>query len=135
MADFETFVEKLRFDFLAPRDDSPAEDHETIWGRAPPPELRYNMDQVSLPFVNGQDTTFTTDDDVDVNLKCPKESLRNANIQCISFVMQGKGIKHMGCASWYSGARDYELIKVKKRFGIQMLKCFGKTKHGLKVKS
>ena len=75
VAEFEIFLEKLRFDFLAPRDDSPSVDHETIWGRFPP-ELRYNMDQVPLPFVNGQDTTFTTDDDVDVNLKCPKESLR-----------------------------------------------------------
>lgn len=31
------------------------------------------MDQVSLPFVNGQDETFTTADDNDVNLKYPKQ--------------------------------------------------------------
>jgi len=41
-----------------------------------PPERRYNMNQVPLPFVNGQDDTFTMEDDNDVNIKCPKESLR-----------------------------------------------------------
>ena len=33
VGDFVKFREKLRFDFLAPRDDSPAEDFESIWGR------------------------------------------------------------------------------------------------------
>mgnify|MGYP000609983595 CR=1 FL=1 len=53
---------QLKFNFLPPR-DIPSIDHETIWGRFPP-ELRYNMDQVPLSFVNGQDTTFTTADTV-----------------------------------------------------------------------
>jgi hypothetical protein len=90
VGDFEKFLEKLRFDFLAPRDDSPAEDFESIWGRFPP-ELRYNMDQVPLPFVNGQDSTFTAGDDEDVNIKCPKESLRKRQYTMHLIFNAGRG--------------------------------------------
>ena len=34
------------------------------------------MDQIPLPFVNGQDETFTTQKDDDVNFICPKENVR-----------------------------------------------------------
>ena len=57
----------------------PIDEHDdntpSIWGRFPP-EKRYNMDQVPLPFVVGQDHTFTQEDDKDVNIKCPDERLR-----------------------------------------------------------
>ena len=66
--EFEEFMEKLRFDFLQPRQGG-------LWGRFPPAR-RYNMDQVPLPFVVSQDDTFTMEEDTDVNIKCPKESLR-----------------------------------------------------------
>ena len=73
IADFEHFLYKLRFEYLQPRPGDTETDE--LYGRFPP-HLRYNMDQVPLPFVNGQDVTFTVDGDVDVNIKCPKESLR-----------------------------------------------------------
>ena len=38
------------------------------------------MDQVLLPFVVSQDHTFTTEEDNDVNFKCPKESLHKRQI-------------------------------------------------------
>ena len=57
------------------RDGEEESEMDPLWGRFPP-ERRYNMDQVPLPFVNGQDETFTMEEGNDVNLKCPKESLR-----------------------------------------------------------
>ena len=61
---------------------------DPLWGRFPP-ERRYNMDQVPLPFVNGQDETFTMEEDNDVNLKCPKESLRKRQftILCLKWLL------------------------------------------------
>ena len=75
IAEYEQFLAKLRFEFLPPRMEDPEELRGSLWGRFPP-QNRYNMDQVPLPFVNGQDSTFTTEKDDTVNLKCPKESLR-----------------------------------------------------------
>ena len=69
--DFQTFVIQLRFQFSAPKEWDGLEDFESIWETSPP-ESRYNMAQVPLPFVNGQDLTFTTEDDVDVDIKYPK---------------------------------------------------------------
>ena len=37
------------------------------WGRFPP-HMRYNMDQVPLPFVVSQDSTYTIDEDTDVQV-------------------------------------------------------------------
>lgn len=73
--DFEEFLYKMRFDFLDPIEEDGASGRDPLWGRFPP-SRRYNMDQSPLPFVNGQDVTFTMEDDNDVNIKCPKESLR-----------------------------------------------------------
>ena len=60
------------------------------WGWFPP-EWRYNIDQVSLPFVNGQDVTLTTDDDKDVNIKCPKEVLQKRQFTMYLFFNTGTG--------------------------------------------
>ena len=89
-ADFESFLTNLRFDSLAPRDDSPVEDRESIWGRFPP-ERRYKMNLVPLPCINGQETTFTTEDDTDINLKCPKESLRKRQYTMHLICNAGRG--------------------------------------------
>ena len=72
--DFEEFLYKMRFDFLVPIEEDGASGRDPLWGRFLP-SRRYNMDQSPLPFVNGQDVTFTIEDDNDVNIKCPKESL------------------------------------------------------------
>ena len=55
---FEEFLHKLQFDFLQPIEYGGADGIHIIWGRFPP-ECRYNMDQVPLPFFNGQDDNFT----------------------------------------------------------------------------
>ena len=49
------------------------------------------MDQVPLPFVVGQDDTFTTENDKDVNIKCPKESLRKCQFTMHLVFNAGKG--------------------------------------------
>ena len=55
---FEEFLHKLRFGFLRPIEDDGADGRHPLWCRLPL-EFRYNIDQVPLPFVNGQDDTFT----------------------------------------------------------------------------
>lgn len=44
--------------------------HDEIWGRFPP-ERRYNMDQVPLPFVIDQNTTYTDAEDTHVHIRSP----------------------------------------------------------------
>ena len=36
------------------------------------------MDKVPLPFVHGQDDIFIVEDDDDMNIKCPRDSLRKS---------------------------------------------------------
>ena len=47
-----------------------------LCGAGPPPSHRYNMDQVPLPFVVSQDFTFTVENDTNIHITCPSESLR-----------------------------------------------------------
>ena len=60
------------FDILQPRLEDSIAVRDCIWGKFTPAN-QYNMDQVPLPFVCGQDHTFTEDSDKDVNIKCPGE--------------------------------------------------------------
>ena len=41
-----------------------------------PPEIRYNMDQVNIPFVVNHDRTFTTHDNNDIHISAPSDDLR-----------------------------------------------------------
>ena len=50
--EFEKLFLKLRFHFLDPKEGDLDSARDPLWGRFPP-ERRYNMDQVPLPFVNG----------------------------------------------------------------------------------
>ena len=59
VADFEKFLSYICFSVLSPRDEDGAEARCPLWGQFPP-ECRYNMDQVPLPIVNGQDETLIT---------------------------------------------------------------------------
>ena len=87
----------MRFDFLTPKDDDPPVARDPLWGRFPP-ECCYNMDQVPLPFVVGQECTFTTEDGNDVNIKCSKESLRRRQFTMHLVFNAGEGEKGHG---WY----------------------------------
>ena len=95
ITEFEDFMYKLRFDFLPPREDDGADGRDALWGRFPP-ERRYNMDQVPLPFVVSQDHTFTTEEDNDVNIKCPKESLHKRQFTMHQIYNAGIGDKAHG---------------------------------------
>ena len=48
---------QLRYDVLPPRPDTPKDHWDWTWGRFPP-ERRYNMDQVPLPFVVDQGSSY-----------------------------------------------------------------------------
>ena len=93
--DFEEFLEKLRFEFLHPKEDDGEDCMNEIRGRFPP-ESRYNFDQVPLPFVVGQDETFTMEEDNDVNIKRPKEALRKRQFTMHLVLMLGREKRHMG---------------------------------------
>ena len=67
------FLQRLRFKLLPPIDETIPSD--ALWGRFPPSH-RYNMDQVPLPFVVSQDFTFTVENDTNIHITCPSESLR-----------------------------------------------------------
>ena len=61
------------------------------WGRFPP-ELRYNVDQVPLPFVVSMDNTYTTADDTDVQIAgTGKGDLRKRQFTMNIYVNAGKG--------------------------------------------
>ena len=70
---YQNFLQCLRFKLLRPIDDTVQSD--ALWGRFPPSH-RYNMDQVPLPFVVSQDFTFTVENDTNIHITCPSESLR-----------------------------------------------------------
>ena len=67
ITEFETFIYKLRVDFLPPREDDVYDGRDPLLGRFPTKQ-QYNMDQVPLPFVVSQDDTFTMDEDNGINI-------------------------------------------------------------------
>ena len=85
------FLAYLRHRVLPRREDQAVPpDYTPKWGRYPP-ERRYNMDQVPLPFVVSQDSTFTTSDDNDIHVKAPSDSLRKRQFTMHLFTDAGKG--------------------------------------------
>ena len=81
------FLKTLRFRLLVPRGDSTCDE---IYGRFPP-NKRYNMDQVPLPFVVSQEFTFTIQEDVNIHITCPSESLRKRQWTMYCIVNAGEG--------------------------------------------
>ena len=59
------FYSYMWYQVLPKRQDENLMQYTDKWGRYPP-HLRYNMDQVPLPFVVDQETTYTLDCDDDV---------------------------------------------------------------------
>lgn len=56
-----------------------------------PPKRRYNMDQIPMPFVVDQDTTFTTEDDEHVHVKGPgAEGLNKRQYTAHVFINAGE---------------------------------------------
>ena len=73
----------MRHDILSRREGEDL-DHQFTkeWGRFPP-HLRYNMDQVTLPFVDSQDSTYTVQQDTDVHIAGhEKATYANGNLPC-----------------------------------------------------
>jgi hypothetical protein len=94
--DFEKFLFYLRFNALQPNEE---EEHnqgiDPLWGCFPP-ECRYNMDQVPLPFVINQDSTFALGDEENVHIKCPSEALKKRQFTMHVVVNAGRGEKKYG---------------------------------------
>ena len=57
------------------------------------------MDQVPLPFVVSQDSTRTDEDDADINISCPNESLRKRQCTIHICVNAGDVNDRDGCTS------------------------------------
>ena len=65
------------------------------------------MDQVSLPYVNGQDLIFTSEGDVDVDINCPEELLRECTFTMHSVFNVGSGSDaHVWCNCGVPGERE-----------------------------
>ena len=90
------FYYYLRHEALAPRSNTFCPDFTIEYGRFPL-ERRYNMDQVPLPFVVNQESTYTVDSDVNVHIKDPSEALRKRQFTMHLFVNAGEGEKRDGC--------------------------------------
>jgi hypothetical protein len=85
------FHAKLRFVFLPQREGVNDEFFDNVWGRFPP-EMRYNMDQVPLPFVVEQERTFTSHDDAHVHIRsCGADGLTKRQYTMHIFVNAGEG--------------------------------------------
>ena len=89
------FYAYLRHEVLAPHSNRLSPDFTIIYGSFPP-ERRYNQDQVPLPFVVCQDTTFTTNDDKNMHIKAPSEALRKRQATMHLFMNAGAGDKRDG---------------------------------------
>ena len=84
----------LRYQVLPYREGHVGSYHH-YFGRFPP-ERRYNMDQIPMPFVVDQDSTFTTDDDEHVHIKgTGAEGLNRGNILHMSLLMLEIQKKHL----------------------------------------
>ena len=81
----------LRHNVLPNQPNKPCKDFSEKWGRFPP-KLRYNFDQVPLPFVVSQDETFTTADDTDVHVAGHgKGDLRKRQFTMNIYINAGEG--------------------------------------------
>lgn len=127
VTEFEAFLHKLRFQFLKPREEDEDAVKTSIWGRFPP-ECRYNMDQVPLPFVNGQDDTFTTEDDNDVNIKCPRESLRKRQFTMHLVFNAGSGDKAQGWCDLVCKGTGKRINSAEKELWDEDVKIFWQDK-------
>ena len=67
------------------------------------------MDQVPLPFVNGQGETFTNDDNKDVNLKSPKESLCKRQFTMHLVFNSGVGYEGYGWCDLVCGGKGVRI--------------------------
>ena len=90
---FEKFLALVRFKILPPLTD--LQEVDSLYGRFPP-HLRFNMDQCPLPFVVGQETTFTVASDSDVHIKCPGEALRKGQFTMHVVNNAGNGARRAG---------------------------------------
>ena len=90
---FEKFMTTVRFRILPPL--NPRQSVDALYGRFPP-HLRFNMDQCPLPFVVGQDHTFTNEEDTDVHIKCPSEALRKRQFTMHVVFNAGEGVHRAG---------------------------------------
>ena len=86
--DWYTF---LRHNVLPNQPNKPCKDFSEKWGRFPP-KLRYNFDQVPLPFVVSQDETYTTVEDTDVHVAGHgKGDLRKRQFTMNIYINAGEG--------------------------------------------
>jgi DDE superfamily endonuclease./Tc5 transposase DNA-binding domain. len=93
--DFEKFLFYLWFNALNPNEEEHNQGIDPLWGHFRPPECRYNMDQVPLPFVVNQDSTFALSDEENVH-KCPSEALKKRQFTMHVVVNAGRGEKKFG---------------------------------------
>jgi len=86
----KAWCSEMRCEVLPIYGDEPCKDFDEKWGRFPP-HMRYNMDQVPLPFVVSQDNTCTTGDDDDVHIAAQSDGLRKRQFTMHIYINAGRG--------------------------------------------
>ena len=86
----KAWYSEMRYEVLPIYKDEPCKDFDEKWGRFQP-HLRYNMDQVPLPFAVSQDNTYTTGDDNDVHIAAQSDGLRKRQFTMHIYINAGRG--------------------------------------------
>ena len=85
------------------------------------------MDQVPLPFVCGQDHTFTEDSDKEVNIKCPVEQYRKRQYTMHIVVNSGSGADNQGWVNLVCKGKGMQICKAEKDFWDKYVDVFWQT--------
>ena len=103
------------FYFLQPRLEDSIAVRYCIWVRFTPAK-QYNMYQVPLTFVCGQDHTFTEDSDKDVNIKCPGEQYHKRHYTMHVVVNSRSGADNQGWVYLVCKGKGMKIRQAEKDF-------------------
>lgn len=115
---------------LGPYEHADCPHFSTVYGHFPP-ELRFNQDQVPLPFVLSMDSTYTLTEDTDVHVSFPNDALRKRQFIMHIIANTGEGENKLGyttlvCKGSSRGrCKQYEVAEWDPE-----LPCFGRKMHG-----
>ena len=104
--------------------------YNPLWGRFRP-ELRYNVDQVTLPFVVNYDITFTTNDNNYIHIYAPSDALRKIQFTMYVVVNAGVGDKAKVLLILFARVNSEEFLKQIMTYGMQEVKSFPEECMGL----
>ena len=125
------FLSYFRLCALAPRFEINAHIFTLKYGRFTP-RLRYNMDQVPLPFVVSQESTCTDENDKDIHISAPSVALRKWQFTMHMFFNAGEGEDRDGCTVMAcKGSHKGRRTAIEKTPGIKRCPSSSRRAHGV----